>query len=1543
QPDWLAGLSTDAEIETPETDSEPDLPDWLADQPGTEPIDENEDLPDWLADQSDAEAPEPTVEPSDEDENLPDWLSDLPTAAEEPEQPDWLAGLPTAEAIVTSEPDSEPDLPDWPADQPIAELSDEEADLPDWLAESPTTAEIETPAAVEPEQPGWLAELRTASAIEPPETDGEPDLPDWLADQLVADAPEPTVEPSDEDEDLPDWLADQPVADAPEPIAELSDEEEDLPDWLAESPTAAAIETPAAVEPEQPGWLSELRTASVIDTAETDGEPDLPDWLADQPVAELSDEDEALPDSLADQPIAELSDEEEDLPDWLAESPTAAAIETPAAVEPEQPGWLAELRTASAIEPPETDGEPDLPDWLADQPVADAPEPIAEPSDDDEDLPDWLADQPDTEPSDEDLPDWLSDLPTAAEIETPAAEEPEQTDWLAELPTADAIETPETDNEFDLPPLQIPDSETFSLADERSDEDETEDEDDEVDLSLWFSDEPTPAASGISDTDVNLEMPGWLADLVEIADTEPLQTDTDETEAGSWLDDLPDVDEDSDMPDWLTGLRSAVEIETPDADIEPDLTDWLVDEAAADGPDPETTQPAPDTPAAADDDLDMPDWLADRPAPDTVQPEPSSLEANTADDDLDMPDWLADLPELPEVEQAAQPTDDLAMPTWLSSPLYGDADAEASEPVHSISETTPQDQPEAANDDVPIWLAVLRETKGQDVDPNKLRYDYEASDQATPVASDSPPDDSRLVAASLTTHTHHTQPPTDADTLPEPEPFDADDDLEAPDWLRESHDDTAEPEPSQSDSATFEADTDLDTLAWLTGLSDDADSPVPDTDDDLASPPWLADQPTSDDADNTDLVAPAWLTGLSDDDDSTAAETETDLAMPDWLADQPDSSDTDLEVPDWLADLSDDDDSTAAETETDLALPDWLADQPDDAAEDESPHFVAQSLDNAARMPLWLADEADTEPLEADEAGTAQSESDEVDPETHEPETIQPDIDEIETSLPEPDELEAADETAEDSGQDLIMPDWLFKGSLEELDTPEWLQDLPAIDQAAEETSADWMTDLAESADEDEADLAAMAGAYTTPSERLGLVVPPPEPAPPLPEKSEPLLETPSEEPAALSGAPTESAGNLSGWLDALRTGEKTELEDDDDHPIAETTGMLAGLGGLMPAETLFTPTTKGPADDLDLAAKKFYEIATQPPQPAALPAPLSRRTQFAGRALRAVLLLMFIGLIALPLIPGTQKVVNGTKVPWTEPTDNFSTILDEQRHQLISEQLGIVDVQQPGSVALVSFDYSPATQGEMQPLAQAVLGRLAGQGMRIIAVSLEPEGAPIAQQTIETTLADRNQGDLYGQDMINLGYLPGQVAAVRALATGREFATLTDFTTGEPFGSQAQTDWSNIQTIEQVDLVVTLADNPTSARWWIEQMGTAPNSDQRSLLAATSAVANPFLRPYRQSEQLDGLISGVEGAAAVESVRNNFGPARRMLDSQSLAHLVIIILIAVGTMVGWMPQDAPPPKKEEKLKPDPSSSSEPPQVQPEPLLGDEDEPEAQE
>ncbi|MFN8454515.1 MAG: hypothetical protein U0401_07545 [Anaerolineae bacterium] len=275
-----------------------------------------------------------------------------------------------------------------------------------------------------------------------------------------------------------------------------------------------------------------------------------------------------------------------------------------------------------------------------------------------------------------------------------------------------------------------------------------------------------------------------------------------------------------------------------------------------------------------------------------------------------------------------------------------------------------------------------------------------------------------------------------------------------------------------------------------------------------------------------------------------------------------------------------------------------------------------------------------------------------------------------------------------------------------------------------------------------------------------------------------------------------------------------------------------------------------------------------------------------------------------MPLIPGLQKSVNGQIVPWTEPAGELSEVLERQRRELTSAQLGVIDLQQPGSVALVSLDYSAATQGEMEPLAEAVISRLRGQGMRLIFVSLEPEGAALAQRTLDRILAERNE--TYGAEVINLGYVPGQVVGIRELVSGRRsLAGMADFKNGLTFAAPERAGWNTINNLGQIDVVITLADNPATARWWIEQMAAAvpPDDGERYLLAATSALADPLVRPYLESGQLNGLLSGLNGAAAIEAGRKNFGAARQMLDSQSMAHLTMVILIAAGTMAGWMPE----------------------------------------
>jgi hypothetical protein len=720
--------------------------------------------------------------------------------------------------------------------------------------------------------------------------------------------------------------------------------------------------------------------------------------------------------------------------------------------------------------------------------------------------------------------------------------------------------------------------------------------------------------------------------------------------------------------------------------------------------------------------------------------------------------------------------------------------------------------------------------------------------------------------------------------------------------------------------------------AWLANLPE-AEEPVSAVSPDDEIPPWLADLSTD------ELKRPSWLTGTIEAVGLELASPETPAEDTTWeVTNAPPAEPVDVaaepiapaasppieaedDIPAWLADLSTDElkrpswltGTTAAEgieftpvealseaspIEPDLAPPAESSQVAPSAAaplsatgiEKEILPWLADLSSDELKGPSWLSDIPEAPSIEPPTIELA------GEPESFGAETTQPAesiavVDEtIMAAAPVmPLEIEPAT-TAEPPQVSSVeaeaeLPGWL-------MDEPKTIEaEVPAPEPEAFDTTLpdiepdapDWL--------KEEVHTSSLAVGVGRPQAWVGQ-------SPAAAESSE---------------APATPVERMSDWLRGLKPAE--EALEAEENKASEATGMLAAMAPLLPVEKI-TPlppvldpqatATTAQSDAVLEAARNFYAIASQAPQPATLPEPLTRGEQLTGRIARAVLYLLFLGLLALPLIPSLQKVVDpatGRRVPWTEPAGSLAEVLDKQRRELVSAQLGAIDLQQPGSIALVSFDYSAATQGEMQPLAEAVIGRLRGQGMRLVLVSLEPEGPGLAQRTLEKILAERNE--TYAVDTVNLGYLPGQVLGIRALVAGRtQFASLADFKDGLTFQAEERSNWSGVNNLGQVNIVVTLTDNPTTARWWIEQMTTAipAASGERYLLAATSAMADPVLRPYVDTQQLHGLISGINGAAAIEAGRQNFGPARQMLDSQGIAHLLMVILIAFGTMAGWMP-----------------------------------------
>ena len=95
---------------------------------------------------------------------------------------------------------------------------------------------------------------------------------------------------------------------------------------------------------------------------------------------------------------------------------------------------------------------------------------------------------------------------------------------------------------------------------------------------------------------------------------------------------------------------------------------------------------------------------------------------------------------------------------------------------------------------------------------------------------------------------------------------------------------------------------------------------------------------------------------------------------------------------------------------------------------------------------------------------------------------------------------------------------------------------------------------------------------------------------------------------------------------------------------------------------------------------------------------------------------------------------------------------------------------------------------------------------------------------------------------------------------------------------------------------LVVLTDNADTGRAWIEQTGSFLG--ETPLLMIISAQAEPMIRPYYDSGQVQGLVTGLVGGKTYEQSFGTDGRARRYWDSFGTGTLAAIFLIAAGGVV---------------------------------------------
>ncbi len=340
-------------------------------------------------------------------------------------------------------------------------------------------------------------------------------------------------------------------------------------------------------------------------------------------------------------------------------------------------------------------------------------------------------------------------------------------------------------------------------------------------------------------------------------------------------------------------------------------------------------------------------------------------------------------------------------------------------------------------------------------------------------------------------------------------------------------------------------------------------------------------------------------------------------------------------------------------------------------------------------------------------------------------------------------------------------------------------------------------------------------------------------------------------------------------WLDALRPREEEGVGPPEEPagPV-EPTGLLKGIKGALAIEpTLAIPRRAKPVSPFALStleaerARAFDRVASEPAREKAEMARPRRVGRLASATLRWLIYLVIVIAVVVPIALGSNWSAAYLRV--SEPT---------------AAMYDTIEGLDPGSVVVISHDYTPGVAAEMVPQARAVVHHLMQREARLVSVSLTPEGSRLGQRVLqEVAWAHAYDED----DYLDLGYVVGVEAGPRSVVEGLLGPGGADFVGG----------------VDDIALIVELAGGPESLRLWLEQV---QGLYQIPMVAGVSATADPFARPYYHNEarqQLQGLMIGLVGAAEYERRSGQPGWALASMDSQSLVHLSIVLLIVLGNV----------------------------------------------
>jgi len=214
------------------------------------------------------------------------------------------------------------------------------------------------------------------------------------------------------------------------------------------------------------------------------------------------------------------------------------------------------------------------------------------------------------------------------------------------------------------------------------------------------------------------------------------------------------------------------------------------------------------------------------------------------------------------------------------------------------------------------------------------------------------------------------------------------------------------------------------------------------------------------------------------------------------------------------------------------------------------------------------------------------------------------------------------------------------------------------------------------------------------------------------------------------------------------------------------------------------------------------------------------------------------------------------------------------------------------GSVVLLSADYAPSTKVENDPVVQGFLTQAFRKNLKVIAISLWPDGAVLLENNIRMVALKMNKKE--DEDFVIGGYVVGGAVAIEKMGINLKNAIPLLRVSNAPF-------LNNIKSAKDLKLVFCVAAGDT-LQYYIRILGARYGVP---VSGGCTAVMAAEMYPYIMSNQLIGLFAGLKGACDYQLFElkdqidpNNVPESVKNMFPQSIIHLLIVIFIIIANLI---------------------------------------------